>query len=145
MPQITRSMLRNIKFDDFDPNDIQDESPVWAVYDESRFRTYGNRGAALNAFMASYKAKLYQMVDSRWVERAVKPISRLSFEHRACDICGQRPVEAIFAYKRQQGRVPTGETRYAHGYWVWEKVKGKIPNPPKLLFICYQCKINTGL
>lgn len=145
MPQITRSLLRNIKFEDFDPNDVHDESPVWAVYDEQRFRTYGNRAAALNAFMHAYKAKLYQMVDGRWIERAVKPVSHQSFKEHPCDLCGQQPQEAIYEYNRQRGRVPTGETRYAHGHWVWEKIGGKIPDPPKLLFICYSCKRNTGL
>jgi hypothetical protein len=140
----------SVLVEDFDPNrDIK--SNVWAVYD-GRFKTFKNRGPALNCFMRAGAAKLCELVDGRWIVRAYMPDRLLDFGQRPCDVCADRPLEALahvagtlealssYRHQREGKRAQeAGEKLYAHGHWCWKREDGKIASPPVLLFVCYSC------
>jgi hypothetical protein len=120
--------MKHIAVEDFDPNtDI--ESNVWAVYD-GRFKTYKNRGPALNRMIYANSAKLFELVNGTWVERVYK--KREDLGSHPCDICGDSPLAAY--------QPPNRPPVYAHGYWEWERnSSGKIASPPKLIHLCATC------
>jgi hypothetical protein len=122
---ISTNYLKNVSFEDFDPNKWMTDSPVWAVYDGDgrRFKTYSKRGAALQAVMVCHKAKLYEMVGGAWVLRCIKSGYRLD----NCTVCNS-PITP------PQGYYGAGAE------WLWQKVKGKIVSPPELHYACVSCK-----
>jgi hypothetical protein len=112
-----------IAFEDFDPNDINQEWTLWAVYANGRFATYTSRGPALNGFMCRGQAKLYEYVPGQgWVERVVKD------GDRPCDMCGDPDVRADW-----------------NEPYVWKREGSKIASPPELLSLCPACRKATGL
>jgi hypothetical protein len=119
--------------EDFDPNkDIP--TNVWAVFD-GKFRTFKNRGPALNRVMAEYgPIKLCELVNGKWVVHVYKPRHNQDFGEAPCDVCADRPI-AVSPYRRG----PTAGPEYATGYWAWKREGGKITSPPQLLFVCYSC------
>lgn len=108
---------------DFDPNADYGPptAPVWATYvpDRSpRFKTYTNRGHALNAFQYVKSAVLYRREDDQWVE--VERYDRRG-EH-PCASCG-RDVDPHYGRQKQ-----------------WKRKNNKIVDPPQLVFFCgYDC------
>lgn len=129
-------MKKPIPVADFDPN-VHQQSNVWGVYNGS-FKTYKNRGPALNKVMHASSAKLFENVNGTWVERAYKPKSRLDFSQRPCDICGAQPLAAL------PSKDPNHGPSYAHGHWAWERKGSKVASPPNLLLLCYTCVQNVG-
>lgn len=129
---ITQKQVKNVKFEDFDPNNFQNATEVWAIFTGSRFRTFGTRPAVLNAFATNYKAKMYWMQpDGQWRELAVKDTHHP--KDRPCDWCSaDEPDNFSWASSHK---------------WVWEKFGGKIPPGPdgvKLLWLCHTCQGING-
>lgn len=114
--------LRKIEFEDFTPDGVS----IWAVWDGWCFKTYANRGPALNKFSGGGRAKLYEQVPGTgWVERAVKD------GKRPCDMCGATDL---------------GYSGYYERPWVWKRGdNGKITSPPELLCLCLSCRTAAGL
>lgn len=115
MPSATQQ-IRGIKFEDFDPNDLERGFPTWAVFKGSSFKTYLDRGHAINAFLQGYQAKLYERVNGRWEERAVK--HGLKRPDDRCEVCG-------------------GDATW--GRYVFDRERGRLLEPLKLLFTCSDC------
>jgi hypothetical protein len=128
MMAITKKLIKDVKFEDFDPNNFTQADEVWAIYDGHTFRTLGSRGPALSAVRAAHRAKLYFMEPSgHWREVAVKSAHRPT--DRGCDWCD-------------------GDVAGNWGYpWVYEKFGGKIPPGPdgvRLLYLCGTCRAVNG-
>lgn len=70
---VTQAYIKNTDFQSFDPNQPEKGAPVWAVYDGTKFKTFAQRGHAMNSFRhaARYRAKLYEFDNGAWVLRAV--------------------------------------------------------------------------
>lgn len=125
--------IKETSFEDFDPNDMNQGTIVWGLYDGHRFRTYPNRPPVLSAFKAAYKAKLYHMdVDTgRWKLVAVMPTSSTA-KGKPCEWCGSDAN-------------PDGWR--SDSAWAWRKVGGKIPKEVdqlELVYLCAVCKQVNG-
>jgi hypothetical protein len=122
---LSQSYLKDTTFEDFDPNNLSQDAPLWAVYDGHKLKTFTGRGPALQAVMRAYKAKLYEFANNVWVERAVKRDRTLD----NCTVCGgpaNNPARTDYWAVRPE--------------WLWQKRGGKITNPPELHFACVNCK-----
>lgn len=122
---LSTNYMRDVSFEDFDPNNWMQDAPVWAVFDGGarRFKTYSKRGAALQAVMVCSQAKLYEMSNGAWVLRATKTGNRLT----NCTVCGGPSDAGAQGY-------------YRNAEWLWQKRGGKITNPPELHYACVACK-----
>lgn len=120
------SKVKGIPFADFDPNNLDGNYTLWAVWTGAHLKTFSTRPAALNCFSSWPTVKLYEYVPGKaWVERAVKDPSNAS---DVCDRCG------------------TGRLKDTYGNWdrldaafQWERRNGKITSPPNLLHVCKPC------
>lgn len=135
---LSSNYISTTSFDDFDPNTWVDDAPMWAVYTGSRFKAYASRGPALNAVLVARCAKLYELDNGKWVERAVKPV----YKPTVCDECGQPTLESQPSWDRtlRKNVVQPGAMKYNYGEYVWRKVRSKIPNPPELVATCRACR-----
>lgn len=131
--------MRNyVSFDDFDPNKIGKDQPVWAVYNNYRFKTYCLRSAALQGFMRGSQAKLYKFNAGHWDLIIVRDES-----HRPvlCDYCGGSTMGYTQEYSYSQRAYVASPTPVNLGGYVWERDhKQKIVDPPVLNFLCEACR-----
>ena len=122
---------------DFDPNKpSKGRQPIWGVYDGVRFKTFGSRGPALNKVKVNYAAKLYEFINGVWVERAHKRQS----PGQVCDNCQGTVMGPNQRYDYQQHvmvEIPGRERNW--GTWEWTRERGKITDPPQLLWVCRDC------
>jgi hypothetical protein len=115
---------------------------MWGVYESFQFKTYTTRGPALNAVDIRSKysgAKLYEMVNGKWVERAVK--QPIKSHPPSCDHCGGPTMDypAYYNYVRSMYELDTTSLQENCGSYQWLRHGSKIASPPQLLFLCRGC------
>lgn len=116
----------------FDPNQPGPSMPEWATYIPSRsqpWKVHGKRAIALNAINQLRQSEyglLFQW-DERWILRA----SHIADDHREiCELC-QGTTRDIDAWSRH------GDL----GIFQWRRDKrGRILQPPELLYVCRDCE-----
>lgn len=112
--------IGSVPFEDFDPNTFEDDSPMWAVYKDGRFKAYATRGPALNAFLNGARCKLYERRDGRWFEWAVKDNYNRPDK---CVVCTEDVSNVVYG-----------------GSFVFDRRGGKLLEPLVLLYCCSKCK-----
>lgn len=114
-------------FELFDPN-LDNSKRIWGVFAQDKFRTYAQRGRALQVATYHWRTKTYERLpDGTWKLLAIKDESN---PPRNCTICGTRVH-----------RLDTGARQYSDpgGHFVWQRNKGKIPDPPVMQYACKDC------
>lgn len=124
-----------VTFENFDPNGM--DSTLWGLYEGGNtFRTFSKRGSVLNAAARCRRFKLYQLKPEGWVLAACQDTTTKD----RCDDCGTLNVKDSFT---------TSSYYYSYGWerkaWCWERVRGKIVTPLRLMFLCRGCKTRRGL
>ncbi len=123
-------------FEEFDPNKLAPDAPLWGVYDGYRFKTYQGSGPAAQGFRVHTKAKLYSFHDGRW-----NLITQMLGGRKSrCDRCGT-PIQdddKVYSYAG-------GNSDYVwRKNWGWLRDgNGGIVKPHQILFACRGC-IRSG-
>lgn len=113
---------RGVSFEDFDPNVTGGNKPLWGVFTYGKFRTYAQRGHAINALHQNHRVKLYVQTPTGWVLQAVKDPTDPARSN--CDDCGGPLAPDLFDYE-----------------WMFERdLDGKTAMPLNLLCLCKSCK-----
>jgi hypothetical protein len=130
------STYHDTSVENFDPNKPGTRQPVWGVYDGSRFKTFAQRGHALNRTTSNRCAKLFEYVGGFWVLR----VHKRAAPGQVCDECQGSVMETRRRYDYQThtyhdvpGEMVNG------GKWEWRRQRGKIINPPELVWCCKAC------
>ncbi len=129
---------RSVTFENFDPNKQFARKPMWGVFDGSRFKTYTQRGHAINGAHHHYRVKLYEQTAAGWVLRATKDESK---RPDVCQNCGGSTLEAYsyWDYRLQRRVTPTDRPRVNEGKYVFRRQGRKLVEPVQMLFVCKAC------
>lgn len=122
--------IKQTSFEDFDPNKLIGDKPLWGVFDSVHFKTFTGRGPALLSFMTQHQAKLYELTHGGWHEWAVmdkaKPPS-------CCSWC-KLDVKQSWQSPRYTNYNP-----WQRKAFQFKREFGKVVSPPELLFLCKTC------
>lgn len=124
---------KGVTFETFDPNCLFGDKPLWGVLNCNKFKTYTQRGHALNGFHNAGQGKLYTQTATGWVLLAVKDGHNWP---EFCENCGAG-TKGPDLYR--DGSVRSGRVVNTGGY-VFRRRGGKVVDPVELLFVCKACK-----
>jgi hypothetical protein len=144
-PILSGPVLQN-PLDEFDPNNRDKGAPPWASYCPNRspkFKTHGNRGFAINSIHNHGYGVLYKFEDGRWVETA--RIESRAFKKTRCDACsGNLLTKDETRYDYNLGQYVKTGRKVNDGTQVFEKRRGKIVSPERVLTLCHGCRKGLG-
>ena len=128
-------------FENFDPNKQFAHKSIWGVFNGYRFKTYLQRGHALNGMRSHSRAKLYELMPNGWELRAAKNERQKPMRCGNCGgtTMGHRVHSRWNASHRRCERI-TDPNLVNLGEFVFRRRGRRLVEPIELLFVCEACK-----
>lgn len=140
-PDVT--WTKEVTFENFDPNKQFASKPLWGLFDGRKFKTYTQRGHAVNGIHHHYRAKLYEQTATGWELRATKDESN---RPEVCQNCGASTYEVrtYYSYAEQRRITPDPSEKFNNGKYVLKRRGRKLVEPVEMLFVCQPCIAVVG-